>query len=185
MNPEVSIDSNGHTEEIGCRGSWVDTATIYLCKVSVSSGLGVAWSLKSALRLGGAEDGAAERQPCEGAGGDCVGDRGSGADEDGFRGGGLTFARKGYTLRRFRQGVWAEGVNWTRGVLDARGKSVPTKKLSSAEPGWAHSHQWFVGLGVSTSVASAAEHKFLPFQSGVRARHGLSRKGKLLTLRTD
>ena len=134
---------------------------------------------------GGAEDGAAERQPCEGAGGDCVGDRGSGADEDGFRGGGLTFARKGYTLRRFRQGVWAEGVNWTRGVLDARGKSVPTKKLSSAEPGWAHSHQWFVGLGVSTSVASAAEHKFLPFQSGVRARHGLSRKGKLLTLRTD
>ena len=53
----------------------------------------------------------------------------------------------------------------------------PTTKLSSAELGWAHSHHWLVGLGVSTSAASTAEHKFLPFQSGVRARHGLSRKG--------
>ena len=81
-----------------------------------------------------------------------------------------------FPLRGFRWPGWSRYR--LRKRCRGRWSSIgyPTKKLSSAEPGWAHSHHWLVGLGVSTSAASTAEHKFLPFQSGVRARHGLSRK---------
>jgi len=88
-----------------------------------------------------------------------------------------TFARQAYPLRGFRRAASGKEP-WAReGNVRGRSTGYPTKKLSLAEPGWAHSHHWLVGFGISTSAASTAEHKFLPFQSGVRARHGLSRKG--------